>query len=155
MLGTALITTDVVLAAIAAYDYAGGASLIASLKFTVEEEEMLTDLKCLLTAYHATTDAAVDVTFFLDGADLADLADGLVRKNMSTVVGLPGADMIAFEHTLRIPKGEHQLQLHMKSPTAGALTVSGTTHHGYLQARRHSHPATSAANANAKVHGIY
>jgi len=152
MLGQALLDADVVLTGIAAFDHPGGGSLLGSLKFTVEEEEMLTDLKFLATMSHSVVDGMGDLTFFLDGTDLAELTDGLVRKSFPTVADQ--ADMVNLELTLRIPKGEHQLQIHAKAP-AGNLTLEGATWNGYLQARRHSHPATSAANANAKVQGIY
>jgi len=152
MLGEAPIVADVVLTGITAFNYTTGASLIASLKFTVEEDEMLIDLKAFLTLSHSAVDGMVDATFFMDGTDMAPLADGLVRKSMPSVAGQE--DALVLERTVRLAKGEHQLQLHMKTG-AGNITVEGATWNGWLTARRHSHDATSAANANAKVQGIY
>lgn len=152
-LGEAIISADVTLTGITAFDYSGGGSLVASLRFSVEEEEMLVDLKTLLTLSHSVADGMVDATFFLDGVDLAPLADGLARKTAPSVA--TQGDTLALERTLRIAQGEHQLQLHMKSP-AGNITVEGATWNGWLTARRHSHPATNAANANSKQStGIY
>ena len=152
MLGQELIDADVTLTGIAAFNYGTGVSRLASLKFSVEEEEMLVDLKFLATMSHSVVDGMGDLTFFLDGVDQAPLADGLVRKSFPTVADQE--DMVNLELTLRIPAGEHQLQIHAKAP-AGNLTVEGATWNGFLQARRHSHPATAAANANSKVQGIY
>ena len=152
MLGQATLDADVLLTGIAAYDYPTAGSLLGSLKFTVEEEEMLVDLKFLGTMFHSVVDGMADLTFFLNGTDLAALTDGLVRKTFPTVAAQP--DMVNLELTLRIPAGEHQLQLHCKAP-AGNVTLNGASWNGLLQARRHSHPATLAANVNSKTQGVY
>ena len=153
MLGTAPIIADVTLASINAFDYAGATSLLGSLKFSVEEEEMLVDLKFLGVLNHSVADGVIDLTFFLDGVDQAALADGLVRKTCPSIA-LQG-DMVNLELTLRVPKGEHQLQLHGKTVGATTAILMGATWNASLQARRHDHPATAAANANSKVQGIY
>ena len=152
MLGEALIAADVVLTGIAAYNFGTGASRVTSLRFTVEEAEMLIDLKCLVTLSHSAVDGIVDPTFFMDGVDMAAGADGLVRKHMPTVVS--AEDILELERTVRLTKGEHQLQLHMKSPV-GDITVEGSGWNGWLTARRHSHPATLAQGVNAKSDDIY
>jgi hypothetical protein len=97
MLGEAVIAADVVLTGIAAFDYATSGSLIASLKFWVEEEEMLIDLKTLLTMSHSVVDGIADVTMFMDGTDMAAGANGLVRHSCPTV-----ADQ---EHVLTLERG--------------------------------------------------
>lgn len=152
MQGEAIIDADVTLTGIAAFDYAGGGSLISSLKFGVEEEEMFVDLKVLCTLHHSVVNGILDATLFLDGVDLGPLADGLVRKSMPTVADQP--DVLSFERTMRIPAGEHQLQLHIKAP-AGNVIVDGATWNGWLTATRHSHPATLAHGVDSKTQGIY
>ena len=152
-LGEAIIDADVTLTGVTAFDPAGGASLVASLKFFVEEEEMLVDHKVLCTVHHSVADGIIDYTRTLDGADIAPLADGLGRLSAPSVA--TQETQLAFERTLRVPQGEHTLQLHLKSP-AGNIVVEGATWNGWLTARRHSHPATNAANANSKQStGIY
>jgi hypothetical protein len=152
MLGEAVIAADVVLTGIAAFDYATSGSLIASLKFWVEEEEMLIDLKTLLTMSHSVVDGIADVTMFMDGTDMAAGANGLVRHSCPTVADQE--HVLTLERTVRLAKGEHQLQLHMKAP-AGNITVEGAGWNGWLTARRHSHPATLAQGVNAKSDDIY
>ncbi|HUW16291.1 MAG TPA: hypothetical protein VMW94_04375 [Actinomycetes bacterium] len=154
MLGEAVIDADVTLTGIAAFNFATGASLVKSLKFTVEEEEMLVDLKALCSLHHSVVEGDVDYTLFLDGVDVAPLAVGLGRKHMPTV--LNAVDTLSFERTMRVAKGEHQLQLHMKTGlVAGNIIVDGATWNGWLTARRHDHPATAAAQTNSKVQGVY
>jgi hypothetical protein len=140
MLGEAVIAADVVLTGIAAFDYATSGSLIASLKFWVEEEEMLIDLKTLLTMSHSVVDGIADVTMFMDGTDMAAGANGLVRHSCPTVADQE--HVLTLERTVRLAKGEHQLQLHMKAP-AGNITVEGAGWNGHpgsgrqRQERRH------------------
>ena len=157
MLGEAVITADVAVTA-AAYDFAGGTTRIKSLRFTVEEDEMLVDLKALLTASHSVVDGMGDFTLAHRGpgatalTDLAALADGLFRKSFPTVADQ--AEKVEVERTMRLVKGEHQIELHVKAP-AGTVTAEGTTWHNWLTARRHDHPATAAAQTNSKVQGVY
>lgn len=152
MLGEAVIAADVVLTGESSFDQPGGATLIASLRFWVEEEEMFVDLKTLLTVSHGTVNGLLDATYFMDGVDMAAGANGLVRKTMGTVAD--AEDVLSFERTVRLPQGEHRLELHMKAP-AGNITVEGAGWNGWLTARRHSHPATLAQGVNAKSDDIY
>ena len=152
MLGEAVIDADVTLTGITAFNHATGASLIKSLRFTVEEEEMLVDLKVLATLHHSVADEVLDYTLFLDGADVAPLAAGLGRKAMPSTANDP--DTLTFERTMRVAKGEHQLQLHLRT-AAGNIIVDGATWNGWLTARRHDHPATAPAQTNSKVQGVF
>jgi hypothetical protein len=152
MHGEAIISADVTLTGIAAFNYATGASLIKSLKFGVEEDEMLVDLKTLCTLHHSVAEGAIDYTLFLDGVDLAPLTSGLGRLSMPTTPNDPTT--LAFERTIRVAKGEHQLQLHMRT-AAGNIIVDGATWNGYLVANRWSHPATIAHGVDSKTQGIY
>lgn len=152
MLGEAVIDADVTLTGITAFNHATGASLIKSLRFTVEEEEMLVDLKVLCTLHHSVTNEVLDYTLFLDGVDIAPLTAGIGRLAMPTTADDPTT--LSFERTMRVLKGEHQLQLHMRTP-AGNIIVDGATWNGWLTARRHDHPATAAAQTNSKVQGVY
>jgi len=150
MHGDALIDADVTLTGITAFNHATGASLVKSLKFGVEEEEMLVDLKVLCTLHHSVADEVLDYTLFLDGTDLAPLAAGLGRLAMPSTADDP--TQLAFERTMRIPQGEHQLQLHLRT-AAGNIIVDGATWNGWLTATRHSHPATLAQGVNSKSVG--
>ncbi|HUV47958.1 MAG TPA: hypothetical protein VMX11_03175 [Actinomycetes bacterium] len=153
MLGEAIL--DEAAAIPAAGTFAAGAIAGATkplrARFFVEEEEMLVDLKLLGTGTCATPSAMLDLTFFVDGVDQALLADGICRLSSPSVAQ---PFQVALERTVRLPKGEHLLEVRAKT-TAGIFTMNGDVWPAFLTARRHSHPATSAANANAKVQGVY
>jgi hypothetical protein len=152
MHGEAIIDADVTLTGITAFNYGTGASLIKSLKFMVEEEEMLVDLKAFCTLHHSVGDEVLDYTLFLDGTDIAPLSAGLGRLAMPSTADDPTT--LAFERTMRVAKGEHQLQLHMQT-AAGNIIVDGATWNGWLVAERRSHPATLAHGVDSKQQGIY
>lgn len=131
---------------------------IASHRFTVEEDEMLVDLKAFVTASHDQVNEAADFTFFLDSgaglADIAPLTDGLFRKAFTTVADI--GELVAFERTVRLAKGEHRVSLQAKVRNAGhTLTVEGATWNGWLTANRHSHDATLAHGVDSKAQGIF
>lgn len=152
MLGEAIIDADVPITGDLLFHE------IKSLRFTVEEDEMLIDLKAFLTASHDTVNEAADFTLFVDSGsglvDLAALSDGLFRKAFTTVADI--GELVQFERTLRLDKGEHRVSLQAKVRNAGhTLTIEGATWNGFLTARRHSHPATAPASTNSKVQGIY
>ncbi len=156
MLGRAKVDEDVTLVGVTTF--AGGAVAEGvgpeslSLRFSVEEEEMLVDLEILATVSHSVANGEVDWTLFLDGADLAAGADGFARLAMSSTA-TEGTTLSA-KWTQRIEQGEHRVEVRLKSP-AGDITVEGATWPAYLTARRASHPATLAHGVDSKVQGIY
>lgn len=150
MLGEATIAADIVVSGAGAF--AAGAVAGASLRFSVEEEEMLIDLKLMATLSHATVGGMVDATFFIDGADIADAADGLVRESAPTIADNPFA--FSLERTVRLARGEHRMELRLKTP-AGDVTVEGAGWPAKMTARRHSHPASLAHGVDSKVQGIF
>ncbi len=152
MLGEAIIDSDVTLTG--AGPAAALTALGPSIRFYVEEEEMFVDLKGFFTASYDQADEVTDFTMLVDDVDIAAGAAGLFRKSWPSTASDP--DLIAFERTVRLAKGEHKLQLAAMIAGAGhTLTIEGATWAGYVTARRHSHPATAAANANSKVQGVY
>lgn len=157
MYGQAVIDADVTLTGIAAFNFVTGASLIKSLKFFVEEDEMLVDLKVLATLHHSVVGGLIDYTLaHAEGtaalADLAPLAAGIGHLSMPTIANSPTT--LTFERTLRLNKGEHVVQLHLQT-AAGNIIVDGATWHGYLVAERRSHPATLAHGVDSKTQGIF
>lgn len=153
MLGEAVIDADQTLTGAGP---AGAFTAIAqgTLRFFVEEEEMLVDLKALITASYDQADSFSDFTLLVDGADIAAGTDGLFRKSFPSTADQ--ADQVALERTVRLDKGEHRLELAARIAGAGhTLTVEGATWNGFLTARRHSHDATVAANQNSKSQGVF
>lgn len=154
MYGESRITTDVTdtapttFAANQSHVAAGG-----SLRFTVEEEEMFVTLEFDGVLNHSVAEAQFDATFFVDGADVAPLVDGLLRETAPVTA----ADPFHFnmKKTLRLTQGEHRVEPRFKT-AAGNVVVMGLLHPATLSALRLSHNATVAANMTSKqVTGVY
>jgi hypothetical protein len=156
MLGRAKVDEDVVLTGITTFAAGAVAESVGpeslSRRFDVEEEEMLVDFEVLASISHSVASEVLHWTFFLDGADIAAGADGMAQLHMPATAD--DATMLAASWTMRVPMGQHRLELRLKTP-AGNMTVAGATWPAYLSARRASHPATLAHGVDSKVQGIF
>jgi hypothetical protein len=123
------------------------------LRFSVEEEEMFTEVAFKGSVAHSVTEAVFDATLFVDSVDVGYLVDGLVRLTGSTVAASPLA--LNMSRTLRLTPGEHKLEVRFKT-AGGNVLVLGLLHPAVLSATRTSVPSTNAANMNSKqVTGVY
>jgi len=119
------------------------------LKFTVEEEGgMFVEMECLLTINHSAGGPA-EFTLLLDGVDLGVGAVGMGTWDLGTV-----PDTKHFRHLIQASKGEHKLELALKT-AAGNLVLSGASWPSYLTVKRTSHDAVLAQGVNAKSDDIY
>jgi len=130
-------------AAFTAITAAGGALEVG---FSVEEAEMLVDLKLALT-YSNTVREATDFTLFVDGADLSAGTNGFYRHTAAVIAD---QNSIYFDVTLRLAQGFHTVAAQLKAPT-GDVTVQGASIPCTLTARRHSHPATLGHGVDSKT----
>lgn len=121
----------------------GGVGLM-EISCSVEETEMLVDLE-LRACVSQDVSSALDFTYFVDGADVETVGtNGLYRAVIGTT-----AVSVYFNHTLRLAKGQHLIQLRLKS--AQTPTIAGATIPAELTVRRHSHPATLGHGVDSKV----
>lgn len=141
MLGRVELTTDVALAAPAAFTKVTGAEML----FHVEEEEMLVDLYAKVT-FSTSAVARADFTLFVDGANVGG-ANGLACL---TPAAAADVNTVVAARTVRLAKGSHILDLRVKV-AAGDLTVAGATIPCELVAERRSHPATLGHGVDSKV----
>jgi hypothetical protein len=149
MYGEAKISADVTLTTPTTFALG---TLANGLRFTVEEDEMLVDLEFQGTLNHTVADTEIDATFILDGSDVADLTDGL----LGLASGAAAADSVGLymKKRMRIAKGEHRLQLALRSG-AGNVLVMGALRPATLSATRFSHIGTLAHGVDAKAQGIF
>jgi len=124
-----------------------------SLRFSVEEEEMFVTLEFDGVMTHSVAEEPFDATFFVDGADIAALVNGLWRHTSPVTATDPMH--VNVRKTLRLAQGEHRVEVRFKT-AAGNLVVAGTLHPAVLSALRMSQNAVVAANMNSKqVTGAY
>jgi hypothetical protein len=142
MYGEVTIAADVTLTAPTAFAAPTGGTL----RFHVEESEMWVVLEFLGTYAHSAG-AVTFGTFYVDGADIGALTDGLHENTLGT-----DPVPVYFNKRLRLAQGEHRLEVRFKS-ASGNVVVHGAGVPCVLSALRLSHNATVAANQNSKQSG--
>lgn len=155
MLGRAKIDEDVTMTAPTTFtvlaETAGAERL--GLKFTVEEEGgMFVEAEALLTFSHSVGAASVEFTLLLDGADLGVGVEGMLTHGLAT--GDTANKPLHFRHLLQLGKGEHKLELALKT-ASGNVLLPGANWPSYLTVKRTSHDAVLAQGVNAKNDDIY
>lgn len=155
MLGRAKIDEDITMTTPTAFTVPAetvGAERLG-VKFTVEEEGgMFVEAEALLTIAHSVGTQSIEFTLLLDGVDVAAGAVGL--GTWAWDVGETTDKTRHFRHLLQLSKGEHKLELALKTAT-GNIAMNGASWASYLTAKRTSHDAVLAQGVNAKSDDIY
>jgi len=115
--------------------------------FTVEEQEMLTELEFVGTLSSTVADQPVDLTLFVDGVDQADLVDGMVTWSAPHIAGQ--GDLVNLTLKKRFAKGAHVAELRVRA-AAGNVTVLGLLRPAKMRATRWSFNSINAPQANSK-----
>lgn len=128
--------------------FALGAVAGAKVGFAVEEGEMLTELHFEGTMAPSVADTPIDVTFFLDGVDQADLVDGIKSYTAGKTTGL-GDIGVSLTLKKRIAKGAHVAEFRVRA-AAGNVVVKGLLRPCKMDATRWSFNSVNAPQANSK-----
>jgi hypothetical protein len=146
MYGEVKIAADVTLTTPTAFATPAGGQM----RFHVEEEEMFVVLEFQGAYAQTTAPGTVFSTFFVDGADVGDLVDGIFEDTVDVT-----AQGVYFKKTMRLAQGEHLLEVRFKAGSNNVV-VHGAGVPCTLSATRLSHNATVAANQNSKqTGGVY
>lgn len=113
----------------------------AALKFSVEEENMLTDLQ-FIACVGSTAGGDLTFKFQVDGADVT-------TNPWIATWAAAEKKYVSYKVTAFLSKGAHTLKLFAGAPTDG--TILGTTTDCRLIAQRFSADATLGQGVNSKV----